>query len=157
VTAARSLLAYKPAEVDLEDLLQEVAMRLVGKVSTLRDEANIRAWLRSIAVNVARTAGRSRSMPAADLEHICDDRPAAGPPVMGEGTREILRRVGQLPELYREPLMLRAVQGLRTKQIADILDVPPATVDTRIARARRMLRGEPLTASSLDSVTEASS
>ena len=52
----------------------------------------------------------------------------------------MLRRLARLPEAYREPLLLRAVKGLRSKQIAELLEIPPATVDTRIARARRMLR-----------------
>ncbi len=57
-----------------------------------------------------------------------------------EHTHRMLRRVGQLPEAYREPLMLRAMHGLRSKRIGEILGVPAPTVDTRIARARRMLR-----------------
>jgi DNA-directed RNA polymerase specialized sigma24 family protein len=36
--------------------------------------------------------------------------------------------------------MLKAVHGMRSRQIAEILDIPEATVDTRISRARRMLR-----------------
>jgi RNA polymerase sigma-70 factor (ECF subfamily) len=48
--------------------------------------------------------------------------------------------VSQLPEAYREPLMLKAVHGLRTRQIAEALNIEEATVDTRVSRARRMLR-----------------
>ena len=46
----------------------------------------------------------------------------------------------RLPDSYREPLMLRAVHGMRGKHIAAILNLSEATVETRIARARRMLR-----------------
>ena len=46
----------------------------------------------------------------------------------------------ELPETYREPLMLRAVRGLSSRQVGEILDLPIATVDTRVCRARRMLR-----------------
>ncbi|MEE8458695.1 MAG: sigma factor-like helix-turn-helix DNA-binding protein, partial [Phycisphaerales bacterium] len=45
-----------------------------------------------------------------------------------------------LSDTYREPLMLRALHGMRGRHIAEILDLSEATVETRIARARRMLR-----------------
>ncbi len=47
-----------------------------------------------------------------------------------------------LPPEYREPLLLRCVQSLTYQQIGEILDLPVTTVETRLARARRMLREE---------------
>ena len=41
---------------------------------------------------------------------------------------------------YREPLLLRCVRGMSYRQIADILDLPVTTIETRLARARRMIR-----------------
>jgi RNA polymerase sigma-70 factor (ECF subfamily) len=139
---AAVILAHKPAFEDLEDLLQEVAMTLIAKIDTLREETNLRAWLRTVAVNAARAAGRSgRYRPRTELP---DDLGAAGESIDDHAERDrvrrMLARIDQLPDTYREPLMLRAVKGLRSKQIADLLGVQPATVDTRIARARRMLR-----------------
>ena len=141
---AAVLLAHKPAFEDLEDLLQEVAVTFVSKINTLRDESNLRAWLRTIALNTARAAGRSgKYRPRGELPP--DDHLARGGGLdhrltLDEQHRDMLQRVAQLPEAYREPLLLRAVRGLRSRQIAELLDIPPATVDTRIARARRMLR-----------------
>ncbi len=116
-------------------------MRLVSRVSTLREESNIRAWLRAVAVNVARSAARRRPIrPVVELDE--GGVAALGPDQLeqAERTGRLMDRLRELPVLYREPLMLRAVHGMRTRQIADILDLPPATIDTRIARARRMLR-----------------
>ena len=141
---AAVLLAHKPAFEDLEDLLQEVAVTFVSKINTLRDEANLRAWLRTVAVNIARAAGRSgkyRPRPAGEqTERAVDERSVDDLAQRNEHSHRMLRRVGQLPEAYREPLMLRAMHGLRSKRIGEILGVPAPTVDTRIARARRMLR-----------------
>jgi RNA polymerase sigma-70 factor (ECF subfamily) len=45
-----------------------------------------------------------------------------------------------LDEGYREPLLLRCVQELSYREIGEILGLPETTVETRIARGRRMLR-----------------
>ena len=52
----------------------------------------------------------------------------------------MLDLVSQLPEEYREPLMLRALHGMRSRQISRIMEIPEGTIDTRISRARRILR-----------------
>ena len=141
---AAVILAYKPQSEDLEDLLQEVAMTLVAKINTLREESNVRAWLRAVAINVARAAGRAeRAKPFKRVDGFLDDwaHPAIRPESeLGDRSEKVLRRVSQLPEAYREPLMLKAVHGMRSRQIAEILGIPEATVDTRVSRARRMLR-----------------
>lgn len=141
---AAVILAYKPHAADLDDLLQEVAMTLIAKINTVREESNVRAWLRVVAINAARAAGRSeRLRPALGLDGLQSERltrrdnPSAE---LNDHSRRVLGLASQLPELYREPLLLKAVQGLRTRQIAEILCLSEATVDTRISRARRMLR-----------------
>jgi len=55
---AAVLLAHKPASAELEDLLQDVAVTMVANISSLRAPAAFRPWLRAIALNVARSAGR---------------------------------------------------------------------------------------------------
>lgn len=139
---AAVILAYKPRSADLEDLLQEVAMTLVAKINTLRDESNVKAWLRVVAINAARAAGRSlkvQAQPGGDS--IPSTAGAADEPAeLNDHSRRIMGLASQLPEAYREPLLLKALHGMRTRQIAEILDIPEATVDTRISRARRMVR-----------------
>jgi RNA polymerase sigma-70 factor (ECF subfamily) len=141
---AAVLLAYKPNHQDLEDLLQEVAMTLVSKVNTVRDEKNVRAWLRTVAINVARASARtSRSRPRLVGTDEVDALPAKSDsdgPARDESASKILELTLQLPEAYREPLILKTVHGMRSRQIARILGIPEATVDTRVSRARRMLR-----------------
>jgi RNA polymerase sigma-70 factor (ECF subfamily) len=140
---AAVLLAHKPSFEDLDDLLQDVAMTLVCKVNTLREEANLQAWLRTVAINVARAAGRGGKYrpraPLPDVDRHGGDASADTAVLIDEQMRRTLRRVAQLPDAYREPLLLRAMHDMPSRQIGELLDIPPATVDTRIARARRML------------------
>ena len=150
---AAILLAHMPRECDLEDLLQEVAMRLVRGGGDLKDPAAVRPWLRTVAINLARTAGRKkrvrqRLMPeyVAQVRSTSDETEAANDPRAGhellEDGRLAMNLARSLPEEYREPLLLRAVRGLSYRQIADILGVPITTIETRLTRARRMLRDE---------------
>ncbi|MHC5023548.1 MAG: RNA polymerase sigma factor [Planctomycetota bacterium] len=141
---AAVLLAHKPRHEDLDDLLQEVAMTLVQKINTLRDHGNVRAWLRAVAINAARAAARSGryrvQTPLGDHDPTDEDARTDDGASGGDHVRRLMQVVQELPEIYREPLLLRAVQGMRSKQIAAILDIPAATVDTRLARARGMVR-----------------
>jgi RNA polymerase sigma-70 factor (ECF subfamily) len=141
---AAVLLAHKSPQDQMDDLLQDVAMTMVNKVSTLRETRNIRAWLRTVAVNAARASARSHNarpvLAALGGDAPGPDRCAAGAATVDDEARRMLDLASKLPEAYREPLMLRAVHGMRGRHIAEILDLPEATVETRIARARRMLR-----------------
>ncbi len=157
--AAAVILVYKPASSDLDDLLQEVATTLVAKIGTLDEPAAFVGWLRVIAMNVARLAGRKASssllaggLEAADGTEITStheqarrgwgERPADALAAAGQqaGAEELLTLAARLPEEYREPLLLKCLKELSYRQIGAILNLPETTIETRIARGRRMLR-----------------
>ncbi|MCA9300802.1 MAG: sigma-70 family RNA polymerase sigma factor [Phycisphaerales bacterium] len=135
---AAVIVAHKPREVDLEDLLQDVAMTFVKRVRSLRDEEAFKPWLRTVAMNAARAAGREvtrRRRHDPEPRQVNDlDMEARD-----EG-RRLLDLAADLPDGYREPLLLRCVRGFSYRRIAELLDLPETTVETRIARGRRMLR-----------------
>jgi RNA polymerase sigma-70 factor, ECF subfamily len=156
---AAVLLAHKPREVDLEDLLQEVAMAYVKMVGKLRDETVLRPWLRTVAINAARAAGRDvrrrrqgmtwkvgslHTGEASDQDHGgCELVEHQAPDEMVNRREEagrITQLAQRLPDGYREPLLLKCVRGLSYRQIGELMDLPETTIETRIARGRRMLR-----------------
>lgn len=141
---AAVLLAHKSPDDHLEDLLQEVAMTLVRQVGSVRDPGNVRAWLRTVAINAARASARSSRVRPWHRrgDPVPQDRaaPSRDEAALDDEARALLAAAATLPELYREPLLLRAVHGMTGRQIGAIMDLPDATVETRIARARRMLR-----------------
>lgn len=140
---AAVLLSHKSREDQLDDLLQEVAMALVRRIETLREAGNVRAWLRTVAINAARASARARrSRPQPNS--LAAEPPGALPArdhSLDEEAQRVMELAAELPEAYREPLLLRAVHGVRGRHIAEMLGLTEATVETRIARARRMLRG----------------
>jgi RNA polymerase sigma factor (sigma-70 family) len=136
---------------DVNDLLQEVAMSLVAHINTLKSPENIAPWLRTVAVNVARDAGR-RLKVRRNTQHAGDtldalparsggsERSGAAEDARDRG-RRAMELVESLPPDYREPLLL-SLRGLTHKQIARVLDLPPSTIETRLFRARGMVRRE---------------
>ena len=146
---AAILLAHMPRGADLEDLLQEVAVAFVEGVGSLRDPSKVQPWLRTVALNVARGAGRREQRrrrhqrPLEDAAaQLVDPRPEADR--QREERRAAVDRVlelaQQLPAEYREPLLLRCVRGLSQRQIAAVLGVSETAVESRLVRARRRLR-----------------
>lgn len=146
---AAVLLAAKPREAEVDDLLQDVATQVVAKIRGLREAGAFKPWLRAVALNVAKTAGRKRAVRVAAVVKLIAgakaDEEAAEPDTPSrksteeEGAR-LMRLSAQLPDGYREPLLMRCVQGMGYREIGAVLGLPETTIETRIARGRRMLR-----------------
>lgn len=151
---AAVLLAHKPRQAELDDLLQDVAMTFVRTIGRLRDEAMLRPWLRTVAINAARAAGREtrrrraklgwQVSPESQSEDVGVPAPQGDEPARAaqqhEESGRLTRLAARLPEGYREPLILKAVRGLSYRQIGALMGLPETTIETRIARGRRMLR-----------------
>ncbi len=145
---AAILIAHKPRETDLEDLLQVVAMQVCRKMSEVRDPNLFRPWLRTVAINAARGEGRKVNtrkrgmLRFVGFEHpnrrgVSDATHANG---CSDDAKRVLAAALQLPESYREPVLMRCLKNMSYKQISAVLELPETTVETRIARGRRMLR-----------------
>lgn len=150
---AAILLAHKPRWADVEDLLQEVALSFVKKVHELRDPRALKPWLRTVALNAAHAAARSGKVrtwatgkQSVDGSHDADQRSAADEVPVPEGYAQnetatrLMELAARLPDGYREPLLLKAVQNMSYREIGKLMGLPETTVETRIARARRQLR-----------------
>jgi len=139
-------------QVDAEDVLQEAALRAFRSFDRLRP-ANPRSWLLRIVRNCCYDARERREHAAeASLEEEMLP-PDASSPVLGlpaedpearlvrmadaEALQGALHRVA--PE-HREVFLLREVEGLSYKEIAEVAGVPIGTVMSRLSRARAQLR-----------------
>lgn len=143
------ILGHRPPETEVEDLLQEVALRVVSEIHSLRRPEAFRGWLRSIATNVSRSALRRRQvqrMHQLELGREAENHQGRVDEQQGrdEAFRQELLRVMEVLESfhpdYREPLLLKSLHGWSQRQIAATLGVPETTVESRLVRARRMLR-----------------
>jgi len=136
-----------------EDLAQEVFMQVFAHRGDYRHEGRFGAFLQRIAFNICcdehrrRRRLRESSLSQAGQEGSpCGvfASSAASPDniAAGEERAEAVRRaVFELPEQYRQVVILRHYQGLRFREIAELLDLPEGTVRSRMAEALNRLGG----------------
>jgi RNA polymerase sigma-70 factor (ECF subfamily) len=137
---ARRLLAQPQ---DAEDAAQEAFLRLYRALARLDPERPLLPYLYRITVNVCRDLGRRRPRPALPLDEMdAADEPAAPGADPAEASRLAEERriaaaaLRALPEKQRAALVLRDVQGLSTREVAEVLGTSEVTVRTQISRAR---------------------
>ena len=145
---AAVLIAHRPREEDLDDLLQEVGAIFVERLREVRDPERLGAWLRAVALNVAHGAGRKAKTTRARRRGLeaaagaldpSGERGSARSEARDE-LRQVLAWVRGLSPALAEPLLLRALWGHSQRDIAEWLGIPETAVESRLARARRELR-----------------
>lgn len=130
---------------DAEDVAQEVFLRVLRHGRELDRVRNQKAWVAKIAWRTAIDRAKGREKPQEDVEGAIDDvrsKHGAMDDVLVEQQRlALLRRlIAMLPRELRDPLVLSTVQEMSNSDIAEVLAIPEASVRTRMARARTMLR-----------------
>jgi RNA polymerase sigma-70 factor (ECF subfamily) len=129
----------------LDDVAQQVWTAVWQRIGELRDTQSWRPWLYRLARNAAVDAGREASRQRAQRKAAARQIPWAADPaettaISAERTREMLAAIGGLPPLYREPFVLRHMNGWNYQQIAEAMGMPVDSIETRLVRARRLLR-----------------
>ena len=130
---------------EAEDVVQDAYLRAFRFFSTLRGRS-ARPWLLAIVRNAwyARAASRMPVAEPRDLESMEDARAGEGvdPEALlmrREAVDDVRRAIDALPPDFREAIVLREIEGLSYKEIADVIDAPIGTVMSRLARARERL------------------
>jgi RNA polymerase sigma-70 factor (ECF subfamily) len=126
------LARVRPAEA--EDLMQDVFVTALEKLGALRDGQALGPWLATIAKNRAVDHHRTRR----PMDEVPEElgRPDAD---RAEAER-VLRAIRALPEAYREPLVLRLVEGMTGPEIAAQVGLEPGSVRVNLHRGMKILR-----------------
>jgi RNA polymerase sigma-70 factor (ECF subfamily) len=126
----------------LEDLVQETFLKGYRAIGSLHEPERVGGWLYGIAVHTCLDWIRSR-----DRRHLPlgGEEPAApgggDPPIeQDEGKRRILTAVENLPEIYREVVMLFYYHRQTYEEMAALLGLSEAAINVRLTKARAMLR-----------------
>ena len=136
--------------VDAEDVVQEASLRAFRSIRGFSG-ANPRGWVLAIVRNTANTwltRNRADRMPAERLdadgsviyrEENADPETPEAVLLRKATVDEVRRAVDALPAPFREVIVLREIEGLDYRQIAEIAGIPLGTVMSRLSRARSML------------------
>lgn len=137
------LLAQVPRD-EVDDLVQDVFMTALRRLSTLRDAGSFGAWLGTIARNRAHDYHR-RTLPEDQLmgEESDQDMPSAKTGSDHEGqAAAILDAIRSLSEAYRETLILRLVEGMTGPEIAARTGMTHGSVRVNLHRGLQQLRAK---------------
>ncbi len=120
-----------------EELVQETFARAWKSWASLNDIATVKTWLISILRNERARLFERKQLDMVDSDPEELDIPTTAHP----GAHiELEQFVGELPETYREPLLLQVLGGYRCEEIAEMLGTSEGAVMTRLTRARQALR-----------------
>jgi RNA polymerase sigma-70 factor (ECF subfamily) len=142
---------------DAEDLVQEAYLRAFRSLHQFTEGTNLRAWLFRILTNtyINEYRRRQRRPTSASLDnieefylydHLIDSRVQPG----SERPEDVVLQrltvddvnaaIDELPEDFRQVVLLADVEGFSYREIAEIADIPVGTVMSRLYRARRRLQ-----------------
>lgn len=131
-----------------EDVLQRVWLRVWEHAASVRDVRTWRGWLYRLARNLACDEARAWRHEREAIDRTAARTLAASPePARPDGElgdeerrRLVLGAIRGVPPIYRETLVLRYLEDWSYRRIAEVLELSVDTVETRLVRARRLLR-----------------
>jgi RNA polymerase sigma-70 factor (ECF subfamily) len=137
------LLARVPVG-EVDDIVQDVFIRALRRLSTLRETASFPAWLAAIARNLAHDY-RRRSLSAHPFTEHAPGEDITSRIVTTEcnaSATAILDAVKSLPDAYRETLILRLVEGMTGPEIAARTGMTHGSVRVNLHRGMEQLRAK---------------
>jgi RNA polymerase sigma-70 factor (ECF subfamily) len=140
----RLMMSTAPDREAAEDVAQEAFLRAYRALGQFRGQSTFRTWLYQIATNAARThsaRGRDRKEVQEPETGHARDRASDENVERRVIAHDALRRaLSELPDEWREALVLRDIEGLEYKEIAELLKIPMGTVESIIFRGRQRLK-----------------
>jgi len=132
---------------EARDLVQETFAKALKGFASFRQRTNFRAWMFTILRNTfltSRTGLEWRRTEQEDEENfeesaVTHDTPEIA--LIRRADTEMMRQaIATLPLAFREVLLLVDIEGMRYREVADVLRIPVGTVMSRLSRARKQLR-----------------
>ncbi len=124
------------------DLAQDVFVKLLGRIDSFRGEADLSTWIYRIGVNTCIDALRKSKRRATEpFDERCHDTARADDFTEKAAVSEMVRdALMGLPVKYRTVVILREFEGRSYREIADVLGCSVGTVESRLFRARELLK-----------------
>lgn len=147
----RFVYRYLHNESAARDVVQEAFVRTYFKAKSFQPQCLVKTWIYSIALNLCRDRARSlgrrpqsvslNAEPALRPVEIADSSPRPDEHLNSQDRLSALEMaIASLPHKLRAALVLFAIEGYSQREIAQMLDTTPKTVELRVAHAKQKLR-----------------
>lgn len=130
------LIGVTGSVAEAEDVVQEAFVRGLDRPRQLLGADNPEAWLRTVAVNLARSRWRRAQRLLGLAPRLVEEPPPNGDP---DDHVVLLQALRRLPAGQREAIALHHLADLTVEQVADTLGLPTGTVKARLSRGRAAL------------------
>ena len=131
--------SYLQHPQDAEDVTQAAVGRIWDNAASYRPQGKPMAWLLTVARNLALMRLRERGKTQELTDEEWSALPARAPDVTTEDRHVLRAALSVLSEQERQVVMLHAVTGLKHREIAQLLELPLATVLSKYRRALKKL------------------
>jgi RNA polymerase sigma-70 factor (ECF subfamily) len=143
--------SYTHSQEESRDLVQEILIKTYNNLKNFKEDARFSTWLYRIAVNSCIDWSRKKKSKAIMtaisfeetniLEIITTDSEGPEELFLQQENKEAVRNaVGDLPEIYKTVLILYYFEEFQVQEICNILDMPRKTIETRLYRAKKILK-----------------
>jgi RNA polymerase sigma-70 factor (ECF subfamily) len=122
-----------------EDILQEVFIKILSKIGTLKNSSKLKSWVFQMTRNAIIDYIRKKKYQEMEAE-IRDIEDESDQTAMNAATGWIGYYVDALPENYREAVTLYEIKGLSQKEVAEQLGISYVNARSRIQRGRQLLK-----------------
>ncbi|MFG0249313.1 MAG: RNA polymerase sigma factor [Phycisphaeraceae bacterium JB051] len=128
---------------DAEDAVQETFLAVFESASKFQGNATVKTWITRILIKrIARIRRKSKwgKLLFVSREPVMDAMPASNRTEDTQIQIDTMQAIAQLPPEFSSVVMLREIQGFSYAQIADVLNLPRGTVESRLHRGRALLK-----------------
>lgn len=125
-----------------EDVVQEALLRAWKSLDSLRDDGAAKQWLLTIVRRENARWFERKRLETVDVDELTPAQAALIADEHDSDNEDMRQAIFRLADEYREPLVLQVLMGYSTKEIAEVMDLKPGAVLTRLHRARNKLKAE---------------
>ncbi len=132
-------------ETILEDILQETFFRAYKQLPSLKQQEHFGTWLGGICKYVSQEYLKTKRAKPFSIEKLESETlyEIQKNTSLDESTRQqVFQKVGELPEIFREVVLLKYVENLSYEEIAQLLNISAATVNARLFKAKILLKSK---------------
>ena len=133
-TVFRLAFSWLKSPADADDVTQNVLLSLYRTDYQFESDEHVRSWLMKVTVNECRKVWRRPFRSHENIDDYAETLAFENP-----SYRDLFEAIMQLDRDKRTVIVLYYIEGYSIKEIAEILNVPAATIGTRLARARAKL------------------